>query len=295
MMFPPPQVLINGLIAGTAYALIALGFSLIYSTTKFFHFAHGAVYSASAYAAFGLIAFCSLPFSLSISAAILFGAVLGMVIERLVYRPLRTAGSPPLVIIIASFGVYIVLQNVISMIFGDGVKTLRRGSPHEGLLLWGSRLTVPQLVSILTTVSLFAGTYVIVRYSRIGKILRAVANDPDLARVNGIETDRVIMCAFAAGSVLAAVAAILVSFDTDISPTMGMSALLMGVVATIVGGIGSIRGALLGGLFVGIIQHLGAWKLPAQWQDTIVFSILILFLLARPQGILGKPLRTASL
>jgi len=126
------------------------------------------------------------------------------------------------------------------------------------------------------------------RQDLVGKALRALANDPELARLSGINSDRYIMYAFAIGSFLAAVAAIMISFDTDMAPTMGFNALVMGVIAVIVGGIGSLPGAALGGLLIGLAQNLGVWQLPSKWQDTIAFVILILFLLFRPYGILGK-------
>jgi branched-chain amino acid transport system permease protein len=125
-------------------------------------------------------------------------------------------------------------------------------------------------------------------------ILRAVANDSELSSALGLNSGRVIAVAFALGSALAGVAAIFIAYDTDLTPMMGFRAILMGVVAVIVGGVGSIPGALVGGLFVGLAQHLGVWKLPTQWQDAIVFLILIVFLVLRPQGFLGKPLKRAA-
>lgn len=164
----------------------------------------------------------------------------------------------------------------------------------EGLSVFGARVTLIQISMIAVSVLLSALCWVFIEYSSKGKAMSAVANDPELARIVGVESDQVILFTFALGSALAAIASILISFDTDMTPMMGFNALLMGVVAAIVGGIGSIPGALLGGLLVGMAQHLGVWKLPTQWQDAIVFVILILFLLFRPQGFLGKPLRQAA-
>jgi branched-chain amino acid transport system permease protein len=141
---------------------------------------------------------------------------------------------------------------------------------------------------IAATVVLIALMTLILTQMKFGKTLRALANDAELAQLSGINSDRYILYAFAIGSFLAAVAAIMISFDTDMTPTMGFNALVMGVVAVIVGGINSLPGAALGGLFIGLAQNLGVYWLPSKWQDTIAFVILILFLLFRPYGILGK-------
>lgn len=288
-----PQLLVNGLIAGSIYALVALGFGLIYATTRFFHFAHGAVYAVGAYLAYsgwllGLSLYISFPL------AVLGAAILGALLEIGVYRPLRKKGASSLILLLASLGLFIVIQNLISLIFGDDTKTIRSGAVTEGLPLFGARITPIQITIIVVSGLLLALCSVFVKKTKIGKAMRAVANDPELARVVGIEADQVILFTFVLGSALAAVAAILISLDTDMTPMMGFYALLMGVVAVIAGGIGSIPGAALGGLLVGMAQHLGVWKIPTQWQDTIVFLILIFFLLFRPQGFLGKVVKKAA-
>jgi len=133
------------------------------------------------------------------------------------------------------------------------------------------------------------------RYTIIGKAMRAVANDKVLARVSGIDSERVILYTFAMGSALAGIAGILVAFDVDMSPTMGMKALMMGVVTVIVGGVGSVPGIAAGALLLGIAQHLGVWKIGTQWQDAIAFGILLVFLVFRPQGFLGKKVKKVTL
>lgn len=288
-----PQLFVNGLMAGSIYALVALGFGLIYSTTRFFHFAHGAVYTAGAYLAYsgwllGLSLYISFPL------AVLGAAILGALLEIGVYRPLRKKSASSLILLLASLGLFIVIQNLISLSFGDDTKTIRSGVVTEGLPLFGARITPIQIAIIVVSALLLALCSVLMKKTKMGKAMRAVANDPELARVVGIEADQVILFTFVLGSALAAVAAILISLDTDMTPMMGFYALLMGVVAVIAGGIGSIPGAALGGLLVGMAQHLGVWKIPTQWQDTIVFLILIFFLLFRPQGFLGRLVKKAA-
>jgi len=287
------QLIANGMIVGSIYALVALGFGLIYSTTRFFHFAHAAIFTAGAYLAYsGWLLGLSL--TVAIPLAIVGAAMLGALLEVGVYRPLRRKGASSLILLLASLGLLIVIQNAISLIFGDDTKTMRGSAVTEGLSVFGARVTPIQINIIAVSVLLSALCWVFIKYSSKGKATSAVANDPELARIVGIKSDQVILFTFILGSAMAAIASILISFDTDMTPMMGFNALLMGVVAAIVGGIGSIPGALLGGLFVGMAQHIGVWKLPTQWQDAIVFVILILFLLLRPQGFLGKPLKKAA-
>lgn len=283
-----PQLLLNGLISGATYALIALGFSLIYRTTRFFHFAHGAVYTFGAYFAYLFAVQLGVDRWIAFVLACATTMMLGMVLELAVYRPMRNRKATDLTLMIASLGLYTVLQNVISMAWGDDTKTMRTGAVVEGHEFLGARITDIQIVIIVTSFALMGMLTLIMTRTTFGKSLRAVANDPELARLSGIETDRQILYAFAIGSALAAVASIMISFDTDMTPTMGFNALVMGVIAVVVGGLNSLPGAALGGLFIGLAQNLGVWKLPSKWQEAIAYVILIVFLLWRPQGILGK-------
>jgi branched-chain amino acid transport system permease protein len=282
------QLLLNGIIAGSIYSLVALGFSLIYQTTRFFHFAHGAVYTFGAY--FAYLFYIQLGWGriVAFPLACVCAMVLGAGCEVLVYKQMRKRKATDLTLLIASLGLYTLLQNIISMAWGDDTKTMRTGEVVEGHAVLGARITDVQIMIIAATVVLIALMTLILTQMKFGKTLRALANDAELAQLSGINSDRYIFYAFAIGSFLAAVAAIMISFDTDMTPTMGFNALVMGVVAVIVGGINSLPGAALGGLFIGLAQNLGVYWLPSKWQDTIAFVILILFLLFRPYGILGK-------
>ena len=282
------QLLLNGLIAGSIYSLVALGFALIYQTVRFFHFAHGAVYTFGAYFAYLFFIQLGLDRWLAFPLACLATMLLGGALELGIYKPMRTRKATDLTLLIASLGLYILLQNVISMVWGDDTKTMRTGEVVEGHEFFGARITDIQITIIFASLGLITLITLIMTQMRFGKTLRALANDPELARLSGVNSDRYILYAFAIGSFLAAVAAIMISFDTDMTPTMGFNALVMGVIAVIVGGINSLPGAALGGLFIGLAQNLGVYWLPSKWQDTIAFAILILFLLFRPYGILGK-------
>jgi branched-chain amino acid transport system permease protein len=204
------QLLVNTFISGSIYTLIAIGFSLIYSTTKFFHFAHGAIYTLSPYCAYLLISKFSLPVLIAIPLAILSATFVGLLIEYFIYRPLRGKGSSLLVLLLSSMGIYIVLQNVISLAFGDDTRTLRTEVVDVGMKFLGARITPIQVAIIVTCFIFLLSCWALMKYTNIGTAMRAVAANPELAFVTGIDTDKVILFAFAIGSALAGVAGILI-------------------------------------------------------------------------------------
>ncbi|MBW2662129.1 MAG: branched-chain amino acid ABC transporter permease [Deltaproteobacteria bacterium] len=289
------QLLLNGVVASCYFLLIAVGFSVIYGTTRFFHFAHGVVFTAGAYFTFLCKVWLGLPFFLSILVGIILCTLLGCLTEVFLYRPLRRNGASSMVLLVTSLGAYIVLQNIISMIFGDDTKTFRSGAVEEGINIFGARVTFVQILIVCVSIVLVATVAVLLKKTKIGKSMRAVANNSELANISGIGGDRVILGTFALGSALAGIAGILIALDVDMTPTMGMNALMMGVVAVIIGGVGSIPGIALGALLLGMAQHLGVWKIGSQWQDAIAFVILLIFLLFRPQGFLGKKIKKVSM
>ena len=288
------QLVLNGIIAGSIYSLIALGFTIIYKTVRFFHFAHGVVYAAGAYFAYSLSVSLGINPILSFFFASILVAILGIVIDRIVYQPLRINAAPGLVFLIASFGVFIFIQNLLQLLYGAQILTLSTEPAKEGhqLSVLGFQLnaviTDIQILILAVSCLLAVVLYLLINKTKIGKAIQAVADDPMGARVSGIYDEKVILYAFGIGSALAGMAGVLISLETNIEPTMGMNAILKGIIASIIGGIGSIPGALLGGFLLGIIENLGIWKIQAGWKDMIAFTVLILFLLFRPEGILGK-------
>ena len=281
------QLIINGIIAGSIYALIAIGFTTIYRTVKFFHFAHGVVYTAGAYFAYTLIISLHLNFVLSFFLAIILAGLLGIAIDRFVYYPLRRKNASNLIFLLASFGVFIFLQNLIQLIYEAQILTIRTGPVKEGHHFLGAVITNIQIIILVVSIILMILLWLFIRKTKLGKAMRAVSDDPIAANVVGINPEKIILVSFAIGSALAGAAGILISFETNIEPTMGFSALLKGIIASIVGGIGSIPGAVLGGFFLGLAENLGIWKISAGWKDSIAFVILIIFLLIRPWGFLG--------
>jgi branched-chain amino acid transport system permease protein len=289
-----PQIIINTIIAGAVYVLISSGFSVIFSTIRFFHFAHGIVITSGAYFTVLLLNWVGLPLWISVIFAIIGSMALGCLMEISLYRPLRIRNSSSLVLLLASLGIYILLQNVISMVFGDATKSIRTGAVQEGLNVLGARITPIQITTICVSIALVIALSIFLKITKIGRAMRAVASDPELADVSGIDSNRVILWAFAIGSALAGLAGILVALDVDMTPTMGMNALMMGVVAVIIGGVNSIAGITLAALLLAMAQNFGAWYIGSQWQEAIAFVIMVLFLLFRPQGFFGKKVRSVT-
>jgi len=284
------QLIINGLVAGSIYALVALGFTIIYRTVKFFHFAHGVIYAAGAYIVYTFAISLGVNPIISFFLAAILAGLVGVIIDRFVYKPLRKRKAPNLVFLIASFGIFIFIQNLLQLIYGAQILTIRTGPVKEGHHFLGAVITDTQILILIASLVLCLGLWLFVKKTKLGKAMRAVADDPLAASVVGINPERIILAAFAIGSALAGAAGILISLETNIEPTMGMNAILKGIIASIIGGIGSIPGAMFGGLFLGIAENLGIWKISAGWKDCIAFVILIIFLLFRPGGIMGiKP------
>jgi branched-chain amino acid transport system permease protein len=283
------QLLANGLCAGALYAIVALGFGLIYRTTGVFHFAHGAVYTVAAYLLYLFGATMGLPTIGAVVIALIGAAVAGVLSEVVVYRPIARRISSPLATLIGSFGIYLFTVNAIALIFGNETKVLRPGVDITfsfGPVI----LTRFQLLAFLAFVAVFVG-FLLFKRTQLGRLLLAFADNPMLVEVLGWNTSTLRIGVFAAGSILAGIAASLSALDVGMDPYVGMSALLMSAVAVIVGGVKVFEGAIVGGILLGIVQSLVVWRLSARWMDVFTFIILVLFLLLRPEGLLGKAVR----
>jgi len=288
------QLLINGLIAGSLYALVGVGFSLIFRILKFFHFTHGLSYALGAYTAFVIYRSSNYSLILVLVAAPLLTAIFGIAINLVLYRPLRNRNATPLVSLVASLGAYLVGQNVLSIAFGDDAKSIRPDVVVVGMNLWGAYITFTQLMIIASAVVVIAACALWLSSTRLGTQIRAVASDSLLSTVAGVPNNRIVMTTIMIGTGLGGLAGVLGALDRAIVPTMGLNALLMGVIAMIIGGKESLGGVALGGCVVGLAQNLAVLWIPAAWQDSIVFVILVAFLLFRPQGFWGRPLRKVT-
>lgn len=284
-----PQIIINSIIAGAIYTIIALGFNLIYSTVKFFDIGYGVLMTVGSYVVFLLFKKLGFDFYLSILFGIITSGVIGYLIYKIVYYPLRGRKASNMVLLIASLGVFIVIQAIIAILFTSQFQTLTLSSGVQKIYeIFGAFITQTQVVIFITAFVLVLVVALILKKTMLGKMIKAIGDNEDVSKIVGIDTKKIIGYVFLIGSSIAGVAGILVGLDTGIEPTMGMSLLLKGVVATIIGGIGNIYGAILGGFFLGFVENFGIWQISGEWKEAIAFAILIIFLIFRPQGILRK-------
>lgn len=282
------QQMINGLSLGSIYALIALGYTMVYGIIKLINFAHGDVYMLGAFVAFYATTFFHLNFFVALVVAMVLCGVLGVVIERIAYKPLRHATR--ITALITAMGVSYVLEYTTQYFAGSEVKTFPTDLlDNTAFSFWGVRITMMQIyIFVITIVLMIILTY-IVNKTKMGRAMRAVSVDEDAAKLMGINVDTTISFTFFLGSCLAGVAGVLVGvYYNSINPLMGMTPGLKAFIAAVFGGIGNIPGAMIGGLFIGIAETLVTAYGSSLYKDAIVYVILILVLILKPDGLLGK-------
>lgn len=284
------QLLVNGVAAGGVFALFTVGFALVYNTTRVFHVAHGAVFTVAAYATYAAARLLGLPLIVAAAGATALAVAVGVGIEAWAYRPLRRRGAGLAALMIGSFGVSIVLQSLVGLLFGAQEQTVR-SAPLPSLVLGGVQITALHAMVVGLCAVLFTLLQLFLTRTATGNRIRAVADNPELAALVGIDAGRLYLVIAALGAGLAGLAAPLTALDTGIALGNGFSVLLLGAVATIVGGVGHLPGAGLAAFLLGIVQNLSVYVLSPQWQDAVVFVVLGVFLVARPQGLFGERLR----
>ncbi len=287
------QQLVNGLSLGSIYALIALGYTMVYGVLRLINFAHGDVYMVGAYVGYYLSRRLRGDQPSLISALIvMLGAMvacglLGILIERLAYRPVRRESR--LTLLITAIGVSLLIENAGQLIFGPDPKFFPSLAPRADFIVRGVRVTSEQITVIAVSFLLMILLRFFILKTRTGKAMRAVSFSLDASRLMGISTDKIIGITFALGSALAAAAGVLIGMQIPkIDPLMGIPYGLKAFVAAVLGGIGSVPGAVLGGLLIGISEVMVVGYLSSTYRDAIAFGILILVLLLRPQGLLGR-------
>ena len=284
--------LINGISLGSVYAIIALGYTMVYGIAKMLNFAHGDVIMVGAYVCFFAVASWSLPPLVGVVLAMLVCTVLGMVIERLAYKPLRQA--PSLAVLITAIGVSYFLQNGAQLLWGTNNKMFPAFLKGNALQLMDGQLkiSVTTVVNVVVCVVVMLALTWFTGKTKMGKAMRACSEDKGAAQLMGINVDTTISMTFAIGSALAAVAGVLyMSSYPILVPTTGSMPGIKAFTAAVFGGIGSIPGALLGGLLLGIIEIFAGGYISTQLQNAIVFAVLIVVLLVKPTGLLGKQIR----
>jgi branched-chain amino acid transport system permease protein len=297
------QTIVNGVTLGSVYALIALGYTMVYGILKLLNFAYGDVMMIGAYVGFGILTLFGGATDPSISiwivlvlmaaAAMVVSAGIGVAIERFAYRPLRDA--PRIAPLISALGVSFFLAYSMQLLFTASHRTydtfsMAAGKLFEPAVTWGAfSISWLRVIVIVVAAVTLAILWLLVTRTRTGKAMRATSIDRDAAAMMGIDIDRVIVFAFVLSGALAGVAGVLFALRTDLYPQMGFLVGLAGFTAAVIGGIGSIPGAMLGGYLLGIVESVTLTYITTGWSNLVIFSILIAFMLVRPQGILGRP------
>ena len=281
------QLLFNSLIIGSIYALVACGFSLIYATNRFMHFAHGISVVVGAYIIYTLFAILSIPFFLSVLLTLVMTGLFGLAIYKFVYLPMQNKKASNVVLLIASIGVLILFQNLIQLFYGADVKSIGYLKVSKGMTLLGGVITPLQIIIILLSIILLVLLYLFMQKTRLGRNMRAVADNKELASIVGIDYKRVAAISFILGSCLAGAAGILIGLEQNLNPAMGTKLMIKGFTGSVIGGITSVPASILGSYVLGLAENYGIWFLPSGYKDAIAFSLLFLFLLFKPNGLFG--------
>jgi len=281
--------LVNGISLGSVYAIIALGYSMVYGIAKMLNFAHGDVIMVGAYVCFSVTQYLGVHPILGVVLSVLVCTLLGMTIERLAYKPLRKA--PSLAVLITAIGMSWLLQNLAQLIWGANPKSFQSVIDFGTLTLFGGqlRITSTTVVTVLANIVIMIALTQFINKTKMGKAMRAVSEDKGAAELMGINVNATISTTFAIGSGLAAIAGVLLcSAYPVLMPTTGSMPGIKAFTAAVFGGIGSIPGALVGGILLGVIEILGKAYVSTELGDALVFAVLIIVLLVKPTGLLGK-------
>ncbi len=281
--------LINGISLGSIYAIIALGYTMVYGIAKMLNFAHGDVIMIGCYVVFMTMSGMNMNPLLSVILAVVVCTVLGVIIEKVAYKPLRKAS--PLAVLITAIGVSYLLQNIALLIFGADTKSFSSVVPLQNIKIGGITITGVTVVAVLACIVIMIGLMIFIKKTKAGQAMLAVSEDKDAAQLMGVNVNGTISLTFAIGSGLAAIAGVLLcSAYPTLTPYTGAMPGIKAFTAAVFGGIGSIPGALIGGILLGVIEILGRAYISSQLFDAIVFAVLIIVLLVKPTGILGKPI-----
>ena len=286
------QLLINGLQLGAIYALTAVGFALIFGSTKVFHVAHGAAFTLAGYLFWWSVATLKWHWAAGVLLAVAVVVAFGVFMERCIYRPIQRHEGAFFTVFIASFGMQIIVQNLVGTVFGRGFETVTVELSRAVEIAPGLFVAPIAGVAIGAALALFLGLNLFLSRTQVGTGLRALSDNPDLVRIFGLEPARLAQVAFGLGSALVVPAAALTAMTQGINPGIGAHIMLISIAATIVGGIGSLKGAAYGGMLLGLAESVAVWKLDPQWSEAVTFVILFVFIIFRPAGFMGRPIGT---
>ncbi len=279
------QILVNGIIIGSLYALIASGLSLIYNVNKFIHLAHGVTIAISGYLLFWLFGSWNMNFVLASILTVILTGFSGVLMYKVIYAPLIKRKTNNIVILVASFSILFIFENMIQILFGAGMESYDFDSQIYDI--FGVYINEVQILIVVLTVLIFIGLWIFLNRTNTGKSIRAVSDNKELAEVLGINVDKLVLMSFFVGSVIAGMGGILIGLEQNLEPNMGMNFIIKGFTGSIVGGFTSIPGAIGGSYIIGLVENVGVWFLPSQFKYALTYIILFVFLLFKPNGIWG--------
>jgi branched-chain amino acid transport system permease protein/neutral amino acid transport system permease protein len=278
------QLVVYGVVLGSILTLGAVGVSLLFSILRFSNFAHGDIMTLGAYCAYTAVSVLHLPLWASFVVGVAGGALGAVATDQLIYRRLR--GSQSVILIISSFGMALILRSLIILVFGPQDRSYVKGIQMP-LHIGDIRIRPDHLVIIAGTLLLVVGVHLFLTRTRMGKAMRAMSDDVDLASVSGIDSERVIMCTWAVGGGLAAAAGVFLALDSRLTPMMGWSSLLPIFAAATLGGLGKPYGAIAGGMLIGIVSELSTAVISPAYKPAIAFAVMVIMLIVKPTGLLG--------
>lgn len=278
------QLAVYGIVLGSILTLGAVGISLLFSILRYSNFAHGDIMTFGAYCAFAAISVLHLPLWVGMAVGIVGGAAISVAVDQVVYRRLR--GGHPVILLISTFGMALILRSIVTLIWGPADRALVKGVQMP-IVLGDVRIRPDHIVIVLGTLALVVATHLFLTRTRMGKAMRAMSDDVDLARVTGIDTEQVIIWTWILGGALAAAAGAFLALDSRLSPNMGWAALLPVFAAAILGGFGKPYGAIVGGMVIGLTSELSTAVMSPAYKPAVAFAVMVLMLIVRPEGLLG--------
>lgn len=278
------QLLANVLILSAIILLISLALSVFYTTAKFFNLAQAAILSSAPYFSYLILVWLKLPLYIAILFSLICTTAMAIFCELSIYRYMRRKNLSPFSLLIASIGLYTIIQNTISLFFGDESRSIRTEGVKVGRQIGEAYVTDIQIITIAVSAIVFMGVLLLIYRTSLGKQIRAVSSNSELCIIYGINSDRIILWSTIISTTLVTITGILIALDVDMTPTFGFNYFLYGVVAMIIGGIGSYRGLVFGSLSLSTAQHLAAYYIDTKWMTAVAYIILILFLIWKPLG-----------
>lgn len=283
-----PQIIANSLIAGSLYTLVALGFFMIYRTVKFFDVSYGALTAFGGFMMYWLFKQVEMQSIPAFVVALVLTGFISFLLSKFVYQPLRKRKSSNMVLLVASLGLFTSLQAILAILFSSQFQTIHISELQGSINIAGAFITYTQLLTIGLAFFIFIILSVLLSKTRFGAAIRAIGDDEDVAVIVGIDTKKIITWVFIIAGIIAGLAGILVGIDTGIEPTMGMQLLLKAVIVVTIAGIGRIHGVVIGAFLLAFVENFAVWHLSGEWKNVVALSILIIFLLFKPEGITGS-------